>query len=68
MKTKTSTAIAVINAGNLKGHNMYICNDCQRKFSEPLIKFVSNCWWKGDAEICPYCYSYDIDEIPDEDE
>jgi len=47
---------------------MYICNDCQRKFSEPLIRFICTCLWTGDAELCPYCHSDDIDEIPDEDE
>jgi len=46
---------------------MYICNECQRKFSDPLIKFVANCRWNGDSEICPYCQSDNIDEIPDEE-
>jgi len=53
---------------NLRGHNMYICNECQVIFRDPKVR-----WYNGFAEdeSCPFCGSdniNDIGEIKDEDE
>jgi len=58
----------IINVENLRGHNMYICNECQVIFRDPKVR-----WYNGFAEdeSCPFCGSdniNDIGEIKDEDE